>query len=115
MKNIESLDNSNQIKHSDCDVRRAMIGDTLILEEYINKKDGEVKMYYLLDEDTKEIMDFVDVETLKNSEDIFNRIKAHYINKKINLSDKEIEAIANKRVEEIADIIMDSGKSRMTN
>jgi len=37
MKNIESLDNLNSIKNSDYEVKHTMVGDTLILEEYIKK------------------------------------------------------------------------------
>ena len=115
MKNIESLDNLNSIKNSDYEVKHTMVGDTLILEEYINKENKELEKYCLVDNETKEIMEFVDIKALENSEYFLDWIKARCINNKSNPSDDEIKKIADKLVEDVTDIIMDSGKSRMTN
>ena len=108
MKNIENFD------ESDREVKRTMVGDTLILEERVNKESREVEEYYLIDDETKEIMEFVDVKALENSEYFLDWIKARCINNKSNPSDDEIKKIANKLVEDVTDIIMDLGKSRMT-
>ena len=109
MKNIENFD------ESDREVKRTMVGDTLILEERVNKESREVEEYSLIDDETKEIMEFVDIKALENSEYFLDWIKARCINNKSNPSDDEIKKIANKLVEDVTDIIMDSGKSRMTN
>ena len=109
MKNIENFD------ESDREVKRTMVGDTLILEERVNKESKEVEEYYLVDDETKEIMEFVDVKALENSEYFLDWIKARCINNKSNPSDDEVKKIANKLIEDVTDIIMNSGKSRATN
>ena len=109
MKNIENFD------ESDREVKRTMVGDTLILEERVNKESREVEEYYLIDDETKEIMEFVDVKALENSEYFLDWIKARCINNKSNPSDDEVKKIANKLVEDVTGIIMNSGKSRATN
>ena len=109
MKNIENFDESAR------EVKRTMVGDTLILEERVNKESREVEEYYLIDDETKEIMEFVDVKALENSEYFLDWIKARCINNKSNPSDDEVKKIANKLVEDVTGIIMNSGKSRATN
>ena len=109
MKNIENFD------ESDREVKRTMVGDTLILEERVNKESREVEEYYLIDDETKEIMEFVDIKALENSEYFLDWIKARCINNKSNPSEDEIKKIANKLIEDVTDIIMNSGKSRATN
>ena len=109
MKNIENFD------ESDREVKRTMVGDTLILEERVNKESREVEEYYLIDDETKEIMEFVDVKALENSEYFLDWIKARCINNKSNPSEDEVKKIANKLIEDVTDIIMNSGKSRATN
>ena len=109
MKNIENFD------ESDREVKRTMVGDTLILEERVNKESREVEEYSLIDDETKEIMEFVDVKALENSEYFLDWIKARCINNKSNPSDDEVKKIANKLIEDVTDIIMNSGKSRATN
>ena len=109
MKNIENFDKS------DCEVKRTMVDDTLILEERVNKESKEVEEYYLKDDETKEIMEFVDVKALENSEYFLDWIKARCINNKSNPSDDEVKKIANKLIEDVTDIIMNSGKSRAAN
>jgi len=109
MKNIENFD------ESDREVKRTMVGDTLILEERVNKESREVEEYSLIDDETKEIMEFVDIKALENSEYFLDWIKARCINNKSNPSEDEIKKIANKLIEDVTDIIMNSGKSRATN
>ena len=109
MKNIENFD------ESDREVKRTMVGDTLILEERVNKESREVEEYYLIDDETKEIMEFVDIKALENSEYFLDWIKARCINNKSNPSEDEIKKIANKLIEDVTDIIMNSRKSRATN
>jgi len=109
MKNIENFD------ESDREVKRTMVGDTLILEERVNKESREVEEYYLIDDETKEIMEFVDVKALENSEYFLDWIKARCINNKSNPSDDEVKKIANRLIEDVTGIIMNSGKSRATN
>ena len=109
MKNIENFD------ESDREVKRTMVGDTLILEERVNKESKEVEEYYLVDDETKEIMEFVDVKALENSEYFLDWIKARCINNKSNPSEDEVKKIANKLIEDVTDIIMNSRKSRATN
>ena len=109
MKNIENFDKS------DCEVKRTMVGDTLILEERVNKESREVEEYSLIDDETKEIMEFVDIKALENSEYFLDWIKARCINNKSNPSEDEVKKIANKLIEDVTDIIMNSGKSRATN
>ncbi|HEY4518915.1 MAG TPA: hypothetical protein VJK01_00950 [Candidatus Paceibacterota bacterium] len=109
MKNIENFD------ESDREVKRTMVGDTLILEERVNKESREVEEYSLIDDETKKIMEFVDIKALENSEYFLDWIKARCINNKSNPSEDEIKKIANKLIEDVTDIIMNSGKSRATN
>ena len=109
MKNIENFD------ESDREVKRTMVGDTLILEERVNKESREVEEYSLIDDETKEIMEFVDVKALENSEYFLDWIKARCINNKSNPSDDEVKKIANRLIEDVTGIIMNSGKSRATN
>ncbi|HLA25641.1 MAG TPA: hypothetical protein VJ028_00585 [Patescibacteria group bacterium] len=109
MKNIENFD------ESDREVKRTMVGDTLILEERVNKESREVEEYSLIDDETKEIMEFVDIKALENSEYFLDWIKARCINNKSNPSEDEVKKIANKLIEDVTDIIMNSGKSRATN
>jgi len=109
MKNIENFD------ESDREVKRTMVGDTLILEERVNKESREVEEYSLIDDETKEIMEFVDIKALENSEYFLDWIKARCINNKSNPSEDEVKKIANKLIEDVTDIIMNSRKSRATN
>ena len=109
MKNIENFD------ESDREVKRTMVGDTLILEERVNKESREVEEYSLIDDETKKIMEFVDIKALENSEYFLDWIKARCINNKSNPSEDEIKKIANKLIEDVTDIIMNSRKSRATN
>ena len=109
MKNIENFD------ESDREVKRTMVGDTLILEERVNKESREVEEYSLIDDETKKIMEFVDIKALENSEYFLDWTKARCINNKSNPSEDEIKKIANKLIEDVTDIIMNSGKSRATN
>jgi len=105
MKNIENFD------ESDREVKRTMVGDTLILEERVNKESREVEEYSLIDDETKEIMEFVDIKALENSEYFLDWIKARCINNKSNPSEDEVKKIANKLIEDVTDIIMNSRKS----
>jgi len=109
MKNIENFD------ESDREVKRTMVGDTLILEERVNKESREVEEYSLIDDETKKIMEFVDIKALENSEYFLDWIKARCINNKSNPSDDEVKKIANRLIEDVTGIIMNSGKSRATN
>lgn len=114
MRDGENFNYRDFLMADNCDIKRTTIGDTIVLEEYINKDNKNIEMYCLRDEETKEMVDFIDVKALENSEYLLDFVRAHYINqKKINLSDDEVKKMAKKVTEGIADIIMSSGKSKM--